>query len=74
MANSVGWYGHVLRREDGYVLRLTSDFEVEDQRKKGRTQKRQVKGESVKVGMRMEDTLCRSKWIVGVNQIAAGLR
>ena len=21
MANSVNWYGHVLRREDGYVLR-----------------------------------------------------
>ena len=28
MANSVHWYGHVLRREDGHVLRRSSDFEV----------------------------------------------
>ena len=28
----------------------------------------------MKVGLRMEDTLCRSKWIVGVDQVAAGLR
>ena len=36
MANSVRWYGHVLRREDGHVLRRALDFEVEGQRKKGR--------------------------------------
>ena len=36
MENSVRWYGHVLRREDGHVLRA-SDFEVEGQRKKWRT-------------------------------------
>ena len=42
MANSVPWYGHVLRREDGHVLRRTLDFEVEGQRKKGR-QKRMWK-------------------------------
>ena len=36
MANSVRWYGHVLRREDGYVLRRVLDFEVEGQRKKVR--------------------------------------
>ena len=35
MANSVHWYGHVLRREDGHVLRRALDFEVEGQRKKG---------------------------------------
>ena len=35
MANSVCWYGHVLRREDGHVLRMELDFEVECQRKKG---------------------------------------
>ena len=28
----------------------------------------------MKVGLRREDALCRSKWSVGVNQIAAGLR
>ena len=36
MANSVRWYGHVLSREDGHVLRMTLDFKVEDQRKKWR--------------------------------------
>ena len=77
MASSVRWYGHVLRLEDGYVMRRALDFEVEGQRKKGRlkrTWKKQIEEESVKIGLRMEDALCRSKWSVGVNQIAAGLR
>ena len=30
MSNSVRWYGHVLRREDGQVLRRALDIEVED--------------------------------------------
>ena len=50
MANSVHWYGHVLRREDGHVLRWALDFEVEGQRKKWRpkrTLKKQVEEESV---------------------------
>ena len=77
MANSVCWYGHVFRREDGHVLRRALDFEVEGQRKKGRlkrTWKRQVEKESVKVGLRREDALFRSRWSVSVDQIAAGLR
>ena len=28
----------------------------------------------MKIGLRREDALCQSKWSVGVNQIAAGLR
>ena len=36
MTSSVHWYGHVLRREDGHILRRVFDFEVEGQRKKGR--------------------------------------
>ena len=47
------------------------------QRKKGspkRTWKKQVEEESMKVGLRREDTLCRSMWSVGVDKIAAGLR
>ena len=77
MANSVLWCGHVLRREDGHVLRRALDFEVEGQRKKWRlkkTWKKQVVEESVKVALRREDALCRSKWSVGINKIAAGLR
>ena len=60
MANSVCWYGHVLRREDGHVLRMALDFEVEVQRKKGRLKStwiKYVEEESVKVGLRREYTL-----------------
>ena len=36
MENSVCWYGHVLRREDGHILRRALDFVVVSKRKKGR--------------------------------------
>ena len=66
MANSVCWYGrvlrredgHVLRREDGHVLRRPLDFKVDDQRKKlklKKTWKKQVEEESLKVGWRRKD-------------------
>ena len=35
---------------------------------------KQVKEECMKVGLRREDALYRSKWSVGVNKIAAELR
>ena len=74
IANSVRWYGHVLRRWDGHVLRRALDFDVDGQRRKGRlkrTWRMLVEEESLKVGSRREDVLCRSKWSVGVNQNAA---
>ena len=36
MASSVRWYGYVLWREDGHILRRVFDFEVEGQRKNRR--------------------------------------
>ena len=39
-----------------------------------RTWKDEVEEESMKVGLRRKDALCRSKWSVGMNKIAAGLR
>ena len=77
MTNSVNWYGHVLRREDGHVLRRALHFEVEGQSKKGRpmrTWKERVEEKSVKVGLTREDAHCRSMWNVCVNKIAARLR
>ena len=68
MANSVRWYGHVLR---------ALDCEDEGRRRKvrsKRTWKKQVKEESMKVGLRRKDAHCRSMWSVSVNKIAAGLR
>ena len=40
MANNVRWHCHLLRREDGHVLRRALDFEVDGQRKKGRLKRR----------------------------------
>ena len=34
MTSSVCWYGNVLRREDGHILRRALDIEVDGQRKK----------------------------------------
>ena len=34
----------------------------------------QVEEKSMNIGLRMENALCRSKWSVGINQIAVGLR
>ena len=61
MASNVRGYGHVLKREDGQVLRSSLDFEVEGQRKRGRlkrTWKKQVEEESMKIGLRTKDALC----------------
>ena len=33
MANSVSWYGHVLKWDDSHVLKKALKFEVEGQRK-----------------------------------------
>ena len=54
MTNSVCWYCHVLRRDNGCVLRRTLDGEVEGQRKKGRLKRiwmKQVEEKSLKVGL-----------------------
>ena len=67
----------MLRREDGHVLRMALYLEVVGQGKDGRlkrTWKKQVEEKHVKIGLRREDAICRSKWSVVVNQIAAGLR
>ena len=38
-ANGVRWYGHVLRRDDGHVLRKALEFEVKGKRKRGQPKK-----------------------------------
>ena len=44
----------------------------QEEREAEEEMKKQVEVESVKVGLRREDVLCRSKLSFGVNQIAAG--
>ena len=58
-ANGVRWYGHVIRRDDGHVLRKVLESEVKGKRKRGRpkkTWKTQVE-ESKSVGLEKEDAL-----------------
>ena len=43
--NGVRWYGHVLRRDDGHVLRKALEFEVEGQ-EEARTTKEDVEDAS----------------------------
>ena len=52
--NGVRWYGYVLRRNDGHVLRKALEFEVKGKRKRGgpkKTWKTQVEKESKGVGI-----------------------
>ena len=37
--NGVRWFGHVLTRDDGHVLRKVLEFEVKGKRKQGRPKK-----------------------------------
>ena len=56
-ANGVRWYEHVLRRDDGHVLRKALEFEVRGKRKRERPKKTwkmwktQVEKESKSVGL-----------------------
>ena len=53
-ANGVRWYEHVLRRDDGHVLRKALEFEVKDKKKRGQPKKRwkmQVEKERKSVGL-----------------------
>ena len=75
-ANGVRWYRHVLRRDDGHVLRKVLEFEVRGKRKQGRlkkTWKMQVEKESKSVGVEKKDAMNRVRWRVGVGEIAAGV-
>ena len=75
MAKTIGmrWYGHVLRRDDGHVLRKALEFEVKGKRKRGRpkkTWKKQVEKESKRDGLEKEEALNRATWRVGIGEIA----
>ena len=61
MANSVDWYGHVLRKEDSHVLRRALHLEDEGKSKKERskkTWKSQAKEERVKLDQNKKGVLC----------------
>ena len=74
MANSVCRHGHVLRREDGHVLRRALDLRMKVKGRQKITWNKQVDDESMSLGISGEDALCRSNRIVGVIPIATRLR
>ena len=62
--NGVRWYGHVLRTDDGPVLRKALEFEVRGERKPGRpkkTWKMQVEKQSKSVGLEKEDAMNQAR-------------
>ena len=72
-ANGVRRYGHVLRRDDGHVLRKALEFEVKGKRKQGQPKKSwemQVEKKSKSVGLQKEDAMNRARWRVGIGEIA----
>ena len=71
--NGMRWYGHVLRRDDGHVLRKALEFKVKGKRKRGRLRKTwrsQVEKESKSVGLKNKDAKNQARWRVGVGEIA----
>ena len=64
-ATGVRWYGHVLRRDNGDVLRRAVDFEVAGRRGRGlpnMTWKRQVEENINQIGLKRKDAIDRVKW------------
>ena len=75
MANNVRWYGHMLRREDGHVLRRALYFEDKGERKKGRPKrmwKKQVEEQWMNVGLSRKDMPCQSMLTHSISQTAIG--
>ena len=56
--------GHVLRKEDGDVVRSAPEFNVEGRRKRGRSKRtwgKQVEEKRLKAGLNLKDAHNRSK-------------
>ena len=64
-ASGVKWLGHVLRKDNGDVVKNALEFNVEGQRKRGRpkrTWRKQVEEERLKAGLNLKDAHNRTKW------------
>ena len=75
-ANGVRRYGHVLRRDGASAFRVALDLDVSGKRKRGRPEKiwkKQMKGETEKIGLKKDDGLNRAKWRDLLQAIAEGM-
>ena len=71
------WYGHILRRNNGDVLRRALDFEVVKRSGRGRpnmTWKRQVEEHTDQTGLKREDAIDKVKWRNGVYELSKNTR
>ena len=71
------WCGHVLRKDNGDVLRRALDFEVAGRRGRGRpnmTWKRQVAEHIIQIGLKREDAIDRVKRRNGVYELLRSTR
>ena len=64
-ASGVRWHGHVLRRDNGHVMRRVLEFKVAGRREHEQpnmTRKRQVEEYINQIGLKKEDTITRMEW------------
>ena len=76
-ASRVWWYGHVLRRNNGDVLRRALDFEVAGRRGHGQlnmTWKKQVQEHINQIGLKKEHAIDRVKWHNGVYELSRSMK
>ena len=76
-ASGVRWYGHVLRRNNGDVLRRALEFEVAGRRGRGGPNmmwKRQVEEYTNQIGLKTEDITDRVKWRNVVYELSRSTR
>ena len=79
LARAIGmrWYGHVLRMDNGDVLRRALDFVVAGRRGRGRpnmTWKKQVEEHTYQIGPKRKDAIDRVKWCDGVYELSRSTR
>ena len=76
-ANSVRWYGHVLRKDKNNFLTMSLYFIVKVTMKGGRPKKtwqRAVVEQRRKVGLNVSDASNRSRWRLWVNTFSSKMR
>ena len=72
-ASGVQWYGHVLRRDNGDVLRKALNFKVVEKREHGQLnmmRMRQVEKRINQIGLKRKDAIDRVKWCNGVYELS----
>ena len=78
IANRVQWYGHVLRRnDDDYVLRRALDFQVVGRREcrpPKMTEYWLVKEQIKQIGLKIEETIKRTKWRSAMYELSRNVR